>query len=119
MIGHYDCTTFIDLMYLRRLRTKADRQALKRIYQEIFLNDEAAVSAEIQEKVQSLETYHPHFLITPNFVQFGLAVLPRQSETIASSKARSELLFSSSPSIAAVAKCIELNWMPICVGLSG
>ncbi|KAJ3636439.1 hypothetical protein Zmor_003869, partial [Zophobas morio] len=105
--GLYNCESHIDTLYYRRMRTKEDRGALIDCYKNLF-----CVDLRIEG--------HPYLHVTHQFVHLGAAHLPRLPGT-ASYDWRYDLkrpLFCTLAPLQAVAKCLEVGWLPILVGPS-
>ncbi|EGC33347.1 hypothetical protein DICPUDRAFT_154614 [Dictyostelium purpureum] len=108
---------FIDLIYLQRMRTQEDRLHVIELYKQVFGNNDCTYD----------QTYkYPHYTITPEYLQIGSSLLPRNQEHSASTNSDSSAIINSGSNIQLlhrllnplenIMKCIEMNWMSILIG---
>ncbi|BBM98800.1 midasin [Marchantia polymorpha subsp. ruderalis] len=97
--------SFLDVVYLQRMRTKDDRHHVLSVYKDVF-----GVSALI-------DTY-PLFRVSPEHLQVGKAVLPRKSDTQIQKDNFSQLrlLPGIGNRIESLLHCVKRGWMCNLVG---
>eukprot|EP00727_Mastigamoeba_balamuthi_P013922 m51a1_g9152 hypothetical protein (5493) ;mRNA; r:105121-123237 len=98
-----DPAMHVGLIYGMRMRTAADREHLKELFQRVF------AYAPPQEQ-------RPLARVTPSWVQVGYACLRRGSSCGSADSSPLELLHNQTPALEAVLKCAELGWLCIVIG---
>lgn len=103
----HDPAEHLGALYVQRFRTSADRAAASQLYAEVFGRAPAPSS-------------RPFPSITPKFVQFGHALLDRQSSHLGAPNGLSlALLQRHLGALEALADCVRLGWLSILTGPSG
>ncbi|EGG20931.1 type A von Willebrand factor domain-containing protein [Cavenderia fasciculata] len=105
---------FIDLIYLRRMRSEEDRKYIQALYRQVF--------GTMDEEIDFESDQHPNFSITSQYLQIGKTILPRRqdgSPKLDSSSSSDILLLQRMLNpMESLMKCVELNWMSILIGPS-
>ena len=96
-------STYIDTVYLQRLRTTEDREYVKKIFKEIFEED------------FDLNIY-PYYQISKDFIQVGGVRLERSKLRSSLPDKQLQLLHSQLNALENLMRCVELNWMSIILG---
>ncbi|KAJ2157991.1 AAA ATPase midasin [Coemansia sp. RSA 552] len=94
---------FIAMLYIQRMRTQADREAVLDLYRDVF--------------GQRLQLAAPSVHMTQSLLQVGNAVLPRQPAEARPTRLR--ILHAQLPYLESLMKCLEMRWMAILVGAAG
>ncbi|KAI8917537.1 hypothetical protein DFJ77DRAFT_488317 [Powellomyces hirtus] len=108
-----DPQLYVEMMYAQRMRTPADREKVRALFNEVFADADA----------QSLR--RPQWWVTENRVMIGCAQVERKSNRGGPGTHGSvpidqlHMLPSTIPSLETLLKCVEMNYMPILTGPAG
>ncbi|XP_043277150.1 midasin [Venturia canescens] len=97
----------VELIYVDRMRTEEDREKVRQVYREIFSIEEFPVSPA-----------QPIAHVTEKKVYFGDVSLTRE-EYFNGYDHNLLLLRDQIPALKSLARCVQMNWMPILVGAPG
>ncbi|KAH6554865.1 hypothetical protein KP509_1Z301100 [Ceratopteris richardii] len=102
-----DNMSFLDVIYLQRMRTARDRHCVLKLYKEVFGN------------TAQLEAY-PNILIDPKYLKVGTVSVPRfDGPQSPNEKEGLAFLPSQSKALESLLLCVKHGWMCILVGPTG
>ncbi|KAJ1566126.1 AAA ATPase midasin, partial [Nowakowskiella sp. JEL0078] len=126
LLTHYQmrlASEFVDMLFVQRMRTEADRNCVREIFIDIFSEEAiASINRERDFRTEFTDLVNKKWpcTVTPQYIQIAHAILPRGSHSpsfrIDGNAENVQLLTSQLSPLAAVAKCVEMNWLVLLTG---